>query len=421
VRRDLGGIGLGLLFGAACSPQATLRGASPEVPIWENRPSGSLELVYSRSLVDDSRRVGEAYEVGQPELDVKGRRVFVGSSDRGLYALDATDGGTIWRFETTSFVQCAPLYDETEDVLYFGSHDGALYKIRARDGALLWRFMTNAEVSKRPVLSEGKLYFANANDTVLAVEPATGKLVWSQHRTPAFGMEIASHSGVLVWRGRVYSGFSDGNVVAYDARTGDERWPPIDLTAETEDQAGGDVPQFLDTDTTPVGAELDEGPAVFVGSYAGGVFALDADSGAQIWSNPAVEGVTRLTYWSEPERKDETGEAPRRPATKLLVAASGTTGLWGLDPETGREVWQRRLPASGVTAPVAIQGALLIGASRLGVFLISPKDGGVIDGIHTGDGVSMTPAAFGARAFAVTNGGKLLALTVASPRAPQTP
>jgi len=388
----------------------TLRsGAHPELPPFVTRPDGSMQVVYQRSIVAASRRAGEPYERGQAELDPHGKRVFVGSSDRGLYAVRAEDGSVIWRFETLGFVQCAPLYDADEDVVYFGSNDGALYKVRARDGHLLWRFMTNAEVSRRPVLARGLLFVANANDTVLALDPASGDLRWHQHRTPAMGMEVAGYSGVTYFRDKVYSGFSDGTVVAFDPATGAERWQPVDLAAEVEAQTG-EAPRYLDVDTTPVPDTLRAGPVVFVASYAGGVYALDAETGTQVWSNSGVLGVSELVLWSQPAH-----DRPMSPARRYLIAASGTSGLWALDPETGTEVWRRSLPSGGFSAPVPLSGALLVSTTRLGVFLISPLGGDVIDGIHMADGSAMTPAAAGTRAFVLTNGGSLVALRVAPP------
>ena len=43
-------------------------------------------------------------------------------------------------------------------------------------------------------------------------------------KAPAMGMEVAGYAGPLVWRGKVYAGFSDGTVTAFDARTGALRW-----------------------------------------------------------------------------------------------------------------------------------------------------------------------------------------------------
>jgi len=402
-----------LVFGVlGCD--STRSAAHPEVPTWVTRPNGALTVVYDKRVLAQSRVAGEPYERGQAELDIVGRRVFVGSSDHGLYALRAEDGTVLWRFETLGFVNCAPFYSRGEDAVYFGSNDGALYKVAARDGRLLWRFMTNAEVSRRPILENGLLYAMNANDTLLALEPATGKLRWYQHRSPAMGMEVAGYSGPAFFRGKVYAGFSDGTVAAFDAVTGVERWAPVDLAAEVE-AATGEAPQYLDVDTTPVAEVLEAGPAVLVGSYSGGVFALDAETGSQIWANSGVKGVTELVMWKQAAHAGRDGEPPV-PARRLLLAASGTTGLWALDPETGTEVWRQTLPTGGFSAPVPIQGALLISATRLGVFLISPLGGELIDGIHMADGSSMTPAAAGAHAFVLTNGGTLLSLQVAAPQ-----
>jgi len=386
--------------------------ANPELPTWVHRPSWSISTVYRERIEASSRDETEPYERGRPELDIASRRVFVGSSDRGFYAVRAEDGTVLWRYETLGVVQCEPLYDPEEDVVYFGSNDGALYKVRAADGALLWRFMTNAEVARRPVIVGKTVYAVNANDTLIALDRRTGDRKWSQHRTPALGMEVAGYAGPLVWRGLVYAGFSDGTVTAYDAATGVERWQPVDLSAEAEETLG-DVPRYLDVDTTPVPSIIDESPVVFVGSYEGGVFALDADNGSKVWQRPEVTGVSELVAWKQPGHPSAAG-APE-PPRELLFAASGTTGLWALDPRTGEDVWHRPLPDGGVSAPVPIAGALLVSTTLHGLFLMSPIDGSVIDGIHTGAGFSMAPAAYGLRAFILSNSGSLLALHVTPP------
>ncbi len=398
------------LSGAACT--ALRAGADPELPLWVHRGSGSMEVAFKRSVVAESRRVGEPYERGQVEIDPAHGRIFVGSSDQGLYALRADDGQKLWRFETLGFVQCAPLYDPGEDVVYFGSNDGALYKVNAKNGQLLWRFMSNAEVSRRPVLDNGTLFAANANDTLLAIDPATGKLLWHQHRTPAAGMEVAGHSGVAVSHGKVYMGFSDGTVGAFDQKTGAERWQPVDLGAEAE-QALGQVPDQLDVDSTPIADTLPSGAVVYVSNYAVGVYALDAETGTQVWSNPGVFGATDIALFDQPAHQRRDGR--QEPQRRVLLAATGTSGLWGLDPETGAELWRRSLPATAISRPVVVSGVLMVSASRLGVFLINPLGGELIDGIHLADGSSMTPAAYGSRAFVMTNGGQLLGLHVAPP------
>lgn len=403
-----------LALTGACSSLRS--GANPEGPNWKRHASWSMHLVFDREIVAEGRRVGEPYQRGQPEIDAAGMRLFVGSSDHGLYALRAGDGDPIWRFETLGFVQCAPLYDPEENVVYFGSNDGALYKVDADTGALRWRFMTNAEIARRPVLSQGVLYAANANDTLMAIRAKDGELLWSQHRTPAAGMEVAGYSGPAVAGGKVFMGFSDGTVTAFDTETGEERWQPLDLSAEAE-QLLGEVPQYLDVDTTPIATQLDVGPAVIVASYEGGVYALDADAGTQLWSNTELSGVYDITLWEQPAYKPRNGGA-EVPAQRLLLAASGTSGLWALEPDTGDQVWRRSLPNGGVSAPVPILGALMVTTTELGVFLLSPRDGSLIDGIHLAYGASSTPAVYGTRAFILSNTGHLFGLQVARPVGP---
>jgi outer membrane protein assembly factor BamB len=406
------------LGGGAC--EAARAPVNPEVPAWVHRPSWSIALVYKESIAAKSRDEVEPYERGGPELDIRGHRVFVGSSDRGFYALRAEDGAVLWRFETLGVVQCEALYDQDEDVVYFGSNDGALYKVRAKDGKLIYRFASNAEVARRPVLRNGFVYFVNANDTVVAIDAKSGKRRWSQHRPPALGMEVAGYAGPLLYRNLVYAGFSDGTVTAYDADTGSERWQPVDLSAEAE-EAIGEVPRYLDVDTTPVPGTIDESPVIFVGSYDGGIHALDADNGSRVWSRSEVTGVHALVRWTEPAhpRRDEPG--PPEPARELLLAASGTTGLWALNPRTGEDVWHSPLPEGGVSAPVGVAGALLISTTQHGLYLMSPIDGSVIDGIHTGAGFSMAPSVYGLRAFILSNSGSLFSLHVTPPAVVKAP
>jgi outer membrane protein assembly factor BamB len=387
--------------------------AVPEAPLWVHHPGGALGITSRRELTADSRKEGEAYERGRPELDVAHRRVFVGSSDRGLYALRADTTDVLWRFETLGPVQSEPLYDPAADAVYFGSNDGALYKVRAADGQLLYRFMTNAEVARRPVLRDGVLYVMNANDTLIALDAATGALRWHQHRTPALGMEIGGYAGPAVSGDKVYTAYSDGGVMAYDLKDGSERWPVlVDLAGEAEQSAGGETPKYLDADTTPVVDRIASGEVVFVAGYAGGVFALDASDGNRAWVNEAAVGVTELVMWQQPAHRPRGPDGPMVPAKRLLLAASGLTGLWALDPEDGHTVWRRGLPDGGISAPVPFAGALLVTTTRYGIFLFSPLDGAVIDGIETGGGIAMTPAAYGRRAFVLTNGGALLSLDV---------
>jgi outer membrane protein assembly factor BamB len=395
---------------------------NPERPLWLQRPGGALTILFARALTAQARVNGESYERGRPEVDMAHGRVFVGTSDHGLYALRADDGSTLWRFETLGPVQSEPLYDPELDVVYFGSNDGALYAVHASDGALIWRFDCTAEVARRPVRVGEMIYFANAADNLFAVDRRSGKQAWHVHRTPAFGMEISGYAGPSYDRGAVFFAYSDGHVGAYDAADGSERWPPIDLSAEAEQSAGAETVRYLDVDTTPVPDDLGSaGHVIFVASFAGGVFAIDQDKGVTVWRDDKATGVTELALWREPAHKPKPGTSdyapggPDVPERQILVASSGSTGIRGIEPVSGRTIWRLPVPEGGVTAPSFVAGAMLIGTTRYGAFLIAPRDGRRIDGIDLGTGFSQTPAGAGRRAYMLSNAGTLLGLQVEPP------
>ncbi len=411
------GCGLGELFGGDR--------VNPEVPSWYNRPSNAMHVFAHRKLTIEGRTQGEEWERGRPELDPEHDRVFVGSSDRGLYALRGGDASSIWRFETGGVVQSEPLYDAEMDYVYFGSNDGALYAVKAATGELVYRFDTGAEVARKPVRLGETLMFSNASDFLFAIDRRSGKPKWQVHRTPALGMEISGHAGPGLdpSTGIVYMAYSDGHVAAYDVRDGAEKWTPVDLSAEAE-QAAGEAPRYLDVDTTPILDQHPQGRVVYVSSYAGGIYALDAASGARVWTNDKAIGVTDLMLFDEaahtphPSGPDKGG--PVVPAKKMLLASSATTGLMGIDPFTGRVIWRNKVPEGGVTAPIAFAGGILVGTSRYGLFLISPRNGKVIDGIDLGSGFAQTPAAYAGRAYVMTNAGTFLGIGITPPLPPRT-
>lgn len=417
-RAWLGGV-TAALAGASASGCETFRGSAvPEMPLWANHPGGALSIAFRRQLTDKNKIQDQSYERGRPAIDPTHLRVFVPSQDGGLYAVDARSGEVLWRFATLGPVQCEPLYDAEDDAVYFGSTDGALYKVNGQNGELIYRFATNAEVARRPVVDGATVFLMNANDTLIAIEKKTGKLKFYQHRQPAFGIEIGGHAGVAIGHGKAFTAFSDGVVMAYSTKDGAEQWPTVDLTLDAQ-ASDGQPPQYLDSDATPVLTQVGTAEGAIVAHFEGGLYALEADSGRILWQNSKVVGTNNLLLWQQaahPGRKLANGlDGPDAPERRLLIAASGRTGLWGLEPDSGAVLWRRKLPEGGISAPVPVSGAILVAASRYGVFLVEPTRGGVIDGIEPGNEISMTPAAHGQHAYVMTNGGELLAITVQPP------
>ena len=107
--------------------------------------------------------------------------------------------------------------------------------LNATTCAVLWRFSyipddDRSSPSTRGVaVMNGRLFRGTSDDRLIALDAATGKLLWKTViGSPALGESSAA--APLAWGGVVYMGISGselgarGRVMAYDAETGRELW-----------------------------------------------------------------------------------------------------------------------------------------------------------------------------------------------------
>jgi outer membrane protein assembly factor BamB len=141
--------------------------------------------------------------------------VYVGSWDSYFYAIDAVTGGVRWRFKTG---EDAKIYNQVgiqssaavaDGVVYFGCRDSKLYAVDAATGKERWRFDNKGSwVITSPAIRDGKVYFATSDSTqLIALEAKTGsqvfalKLKWPMFSSPAIAggmVYIGSHEGKLL-------------------------------------------------------------------------------------------------------------------------------------------------------------------------------------------------------------------------------
>ncbi len=207
----------------------------------------------------------------------------------------------------------------------FGRDPGArryspLTQINTKNVASLleaWAFDTGVQdLQVTPIVVDGLMYFTGGS-TVFALEPETGKTVWTFRAQGA-----VSRRGVAYWPGggstapRLFSGAGDGRMVAIDARTGTvvsefgERGY-VDL----KESVRGDVDGKLELITPPVvyrdvvitgGSNQEQEPSQ--GLY-GDIRGWDARTGKLIWSFHTVPrpGEPGIETWEGESWKNRSG------------------------------------------------------------------------------------------------------------------
>ena len=96
---------------------------------------------------------------------------------------------------------------------------------------------TNRGQEATPVVVDGVMYLTTAWSKVMAVNAATGAVLWTFDPEPNGAQGAAAccdvvNRGVAVWEGKVFAGTIDGRLIALDAATGRKLWDVL-----TVDQA----------------------------------------------------------------------------------------------------------------------------------------------------------------------------------------
>lgn len=126
--------------------------------------------------------------------------VIIGSHDKKLYALDADSGALEWSFTTGGSVISDPLVDN--GIVYFGSGDKCIYAIDASNGSFKWKYQTYGLMRQRPIVYDGKLY-AFVRDTYIwyALNISDGSLYWRGNAATDESMFVCGDVRPIMTRG----------------------------------------------------------------------------------------------------------------------------------------------------------------------------------------------------------------------------
>jgi outer membrane protein assembly factor BamB len=296
-------------------------------------------------------------------------------------------GGIRWQVQTGGRVRSSPAV--TASTVYVGGGDGFLYALDRTSGAVVWKFNAGDPVDASPALANGLVIAATLSGRFFAVDQKSGKLRWSRvtgkalpfNTAPAGGWDLVASSPLVVGQTVVIGG-PDGGIYALDAGTGNVRW---------RYQTGGRVrssPAYRDGMTV-------------VGSWDGRVYALDFATGKERWvfhtdgdtlnsakfgfdrravqSSPAIVGgavyvgsrdgglyaidaATGARRWRSTHRGSWVVGSPSVANGRAYVGSSDGHFIQAVDTATGKEVWRLNLESNVLASPL-LAGDLLLAAT----------------------------------------------------------
>jgi outer membrane protein assembly factor BamB len=191
--------------------------------------------------------------------------VYVADWRGVVHALDEKTGKTRWTFRTKDEIKGGVSVAGRR--LYVGSYDHHLYALNARTGKLIWKAQAQKRFGKRgtfystPAAAYGRVYVGSTDRKVYSFGAATGELRWSQSTRGYV------YSSPAVWKRRVYAGSYDKHLYSFDAATGDILW---------KFKANGPIS----------GSPTVVNGVVYFATLKERTYALDARTGKRIWSFP---------------------------------------------------------------------------------------------------------------------------------------
>jgi outer membrane protein assembly factor BamB len=281
-------------------------------------------------------------------------KLYFASNAGTVFAVDATDGKTVWKHDSHRCVAASPAVDGklvyetflnappcnrpsssslTGEVIAFDAHtgdvawrrrispsessplvvagvvivgdwSGRVWAFAKKTGRLAWVTTLQGQVKGGVAFNGGRLFIGDYSGHVYGLALTSGRVIWKASAQPRFGNTGTFYATPTLGYGRVYIGATDGKMYSFGATSGKLRW---------SQSTGGYV-------YSSAGVWRDR---VFAGSYAGEFFAFDAATGAIRWKFKADGPISG---------------SPTVVAGRVYFATlKGTT--YALDARTGQQVW----------------------------------------------------------------------------------
>lgn len=262
--------------------------------------------------------------------------VYATTGYRMLYALDASNGKTLWTAGLPAPTRAAPTVASGR--VFVATMNNQLSAFNANDGRFLWDYNSIEEQAglvgaAAPAANETIVVPAFSSGEVPALRVENGALAWSDMLTPV-GPQTGDpgisdvRAPVVIDRGYVFAISYGGRLNAIDERTGERVW--------TQDIGGVEMP-------------LVSGNTLYVLSNEAELVALDRESGAIRWLRDMPAGDDDPITWAGPIL-----------ASGRLFITSSVGYVVEIDAVTGETVRNWEAEAGVKISPVISNGILFL-------------------------------------------------------------
>ena len=223
---------------------------------------------------------------------------------------------------------------------------------------LAWTLDTGASNGHEapPIVNDGIMFVATPGNQVIALEAATGKVLWRYRRPLPDGVVLLHPTtrGVALYEDKVFLAANEAVLVALDARTGREVW----TTTVAENSNG----YYMTMAPLVAGGKVMVGASGGEFGVRGFVAAFDAGSGKELWRTYSVPapGEPGSETWPTGEQWKNGGgpvwvTGNYDPETNLAFWGTGNGGPWMGDQRPGDNLYTASTIAIDV-ASGAIKG-----------------------------------------------------------------
>ena len=308
--------------------------------------------------------------------------IYAASENGNVYAVDMDSGNTIWRVSIDGVVTGG--VGAGRGVVMIATESAELIVLEQSTGVIKWRHGVSSEVLSAPQTNGDIIVAQTVDDKLVALNFEDGEQRWIYETTqPA--LTLRGSSKPVITPESVIAGFSNGTLVAVEARDGIFRWEERVAVPEGE----YDIDRVIDVD----GDLLLDGGRILAASYQGNLMAFEVTTGRIVWGMEASSYHGMERGFGNIYYVDDEGHV-------FAIRDNSEDIVWDNDDLLYRQL----------TAPTAIGNYIAVADYAGYVHLLSQIDGRIVGRVQTdSDGVRSNLLANNNRLYVFGNSGRLSA------------